>query len=1384
MATTIRDFLKNALLKIDPTIDFDVDTSWESDLIQPIERMFASDSLVDTASFVRDGLGAQGLDTSAHSAISDLVATPLARLLTPVTAQLSELRTYLGIGDRPDLVPDDVVDLLMSNFLIRPRSGGLEAIYTIRVYLPDTDAVEIGAEDQFETASGLIFYPIRDYSFTTEEVAANSEGSLYYVELSVSAAAVGTAYNIGPNDLVEAEGVAAQRIAVLSTTQSGTDPEATTEYVRDLKLLMKEQGLLTAPGIRRRLLEDLGIATGIRVIQSGDALMTRDVLTVAASMPEVYEPLASVAVASKVVTESGLLNIPFVRKLSDTEFSPYDGYDASDATSAHYSSRLKFFSEGVSRTVSLIGDPSTGRVTLTDFTIPIGNQDGGDLVSRSETVGENTVVLNHTDRYYLAMTPTASEQPVAGDFVLAGGSDSVPDTKYTVHSYPAASDQLDRAVIYPTIKVRATAAGIVDWTAVEDGGEWTVVIVVSAATFALARAGAYVSFLIASEPATLRHGTIASLASETSSITLDPISESFAGLTEALDLVIYLVGEDDPNSAFTGQSSPVVYATDAQAYNTIRLASGLTTLDLLNATGGVSGALMGLGTASTSSATVQTWDDRNPYNRDISVQALDEVKVGNAFDVVYADASRLTKSAAIAFDDGVYHGTTSDELDTIQTQFRGFEDELIARASTLSSAQTSDQVLNTSVALQVGDVAVLGTSGAVCIVTAVNSGTQYVVSVASGTWPTSGTETMTVYRTADLSLRDPKHVVYAGKYTGALGFRRIALPASITSTRTLDKATFIGSKNSFTTTAARVGATDYVDLGRSLMTTVDTAGGEDGQYVILYDEQAGTADPISDVIEVNLTTADGNIVAVPRSHPLATVVHDVLVDHASSRMTSDGASSGTTVNFKSTAALGWVRSGHYVEHITSGNVYTISTFDEAGKTLELSATPSPAFADGDALRIGEKQEVTARVYVDDDADLEFNAASTFTVEGHPFTLDTAELTEHVSGLFSRETATTVSFLNGSNFRSYSLDFVTGGNEAVVFSTAIAPPAAIEADAHTFQGLVISGTMDGTPFSKTFPGPDPYTPARVKSFLEAEIDDLNVYSVTSGTATTYYLYSEKALVLTDSSWNRAVGIYVSSDVSNTTADAGTYSVTALSTSGTIATLATPTLDEETVYYATLRTRRFKKTYGATTTEYGKTYVDLHLTSTGLHDTKLTASGSVEGNAITVGTYIGRGYELTTENSPHVGSASERPRLSVTASFKKSDGTFASCYGGTLTIKYKMSETVAQIQGILDSSDRAICMDGLAKVTLPTYVVFSANNTGLADADFLEAVNSVIGNRFEMSDVISALYRSGVNYVPMPLRVLAFGPGSDRTYAGTVDENVVTVDNLHAPEVSVP
>jgi len=218
-------------------------------------------------------------DIRQGTAFRDMLIKPMIILMQPYRDQVNIIKRNLSLQNF-EMMSEEEMDALVANVFVE-RRGGTKSEGTVRVYFAQAVQVTFSTTVQFQTTDGLIFYPKNSISFVAEEVALNTEGLYYFVNIPSIAESEGLQYNIDPHAILFVAGGPDGVVKVdnPSSFALGVDRETNAQLKDRTEKAISVRDLVIKKSISAVLLENFDSLREISVAGFGDPEMNRDVMT-------------------------------------------------------------------------------------------------------------------------------------------------------------------------------------------------------------------------------------------------------------------------------------------------------------------------------------------------------------------------------------------------------------------------------------------------------------------------------------------------------------------------------------------------------------------------------------------------------------------------------------------------------------------------------------------------------------------------------------------------------------------------------------------------------------------------------------------------------------------------------------------------------------------------------------------------------------------------------------------------------------------------------------------------------------------------------------------------------------------------------------------------
>lgn len=273
-------------------------------------------------------------------------------------------------------------------------------------------------------------------------------------------------------------------------------------------------------------------------------------------------------------------------------------------------------------------------------------------------------------------------------------------------------------------------------------------------------------------------------------------------------------------------------------------------------------------------------------------------------------------------------------------------------------------------------------------------------------------------------------------------------------------------------------------------------------------------------------------------------------------------------------------------------------------------------------------------------------------------------------------------------------------------------------------------------------------------------------------------------------NTLLGFSNTSDTSNASAHAGTYTINGVTTNALTLELLLPfagSVSEQQFKVQRPGAQRIAtSTMEAQTAETGLYFWDVELVSEGTGDLwNIPASSTLKMEG-----YRSDGYYLTTTDDTTSFSPAENVSLRISRSIlpsgvDDSPENAIQVSGQSLSISYERSQLVDNLQGFITSDvERVVNENPLARFLTPSFVRFDATYTGGSKAsevlpDIEQLVKDTLPDgALSSSDIQNKIRARGATGVTNPIELIAVIHNFDRTVTVTRSEDELTTGRLAA------
>ena len=228
------------------------------------------------------------VDVSKGTALYDLVVRPVSVLVSLTEENVARARnagSLLRISQDPDYADDDMVDELLSNYLIT-RNAGSKAGGSVTVSLSDSRVTAIPRGTVF-TSGSLTFYSTDSYIGVTEAGMVSSAtdrlikpigGGLYGFTVEVEAEADGSEYRLIQNDMLAITSPPSNYVSSWASVDftDGANAETTTELIARLPAGLANRSPGNSVNIKAMITDYTPTTKHVSIVGYGSPEMSRD----------------------------------------------------------------------------------------------------------------------------------------------------------------------------------------------------------------------------------------------------------------------------------------------------------------------------------------------------------------------------------------------------------------------------------------------------------------------------------------------------------------------------------------------------------------------------------------------------------------------------------------------------------------------------------------------------------------------------------------------------------------------------------------------------------------------------------------------------------------------------------------------------------------------------------------------------------------------------------------------------------------------------------------------------------------------------------------------------------------------------------------------------
>lgn len=200
------------------------------------------------------------------------------REIDKINDTANSIQGSLDIRNYATMARSDLARIGAMHFLTPSDGGYASTILTLELTRPAKCHVQEGSV--FGTTSGLRFYASRTVSFSSAQVADGQIGDVYTLKIPVTAARVGSEYEVEAgaiNTVVSSLNIPVARVYNVAAATKGTDSETNTEfYLRLVRSVNTRELLITDASIKATIEAAFPTIRTVSVAGKGHDRMQRD----------------------------------------------------------------------------------------------------------------------------------------------------------------------------------------------------------------------------------------------------------------------------------------------------------------------------------------------------------------------------------------------------------------------------------------------------------------------------------------------------------------------------------------------------------------------------------------------------------------------------------------------------------------------------------------------------------------------------------------------------------------------------------------------------------------------------------------------------------------------------------------------------------------------------------------------------------------------------------------------------------------------------------------------------------------------------------------------------------------------------------------------------
>ena len=214
----------------------------------------------------------KGVPISPEHPFTELIYNPIDILREEINSDIEALQGVLGLDPSS---PEEDIDKIAANFDIERQEGSKSHGYVTIMF--DSPISGLDLSSAIFKAGDLEFICTLPHKLSTQDFRLDASG-LYYVTVPIEASSAGSEYNVEAGEISTASNLSVNYISISNYTPTvgGSDRESNETVIARIKEAITDRALTRKTGIAIKVLNDFPELNWIKIVGSGEQLMTRD----------------------------------------------------------------------------------------------------------------------------------------------------------------------------------------------------------------------------------------------------------------------------------------------------------------------------------------------------------------------------------------------------------------------------------------------------------------------------------------------------------------------------------------------------------------------------------------------------------------------------------------------------------------------------------------------------------------------------------------------------------------------------------------------------------------------------------------------------------------------------------------------------------------------------------------------------------------------------------------------------------------------------------------------------------------------------------------------------------------------------------------------------